>query len=74
MLDALNFEDMGKPAAVVVTTNFVRLANAISGANNLAELPLVIIPHPLGDRSAAADRARTVAADVVASITSHDGA
>lgn len=69
MLDALGFEEVGKPAAVVVTTNFVRLATSICAANHLGDLPLVMIPHPLGDRHGAAARARSIAADVVAAIT-----
>ena len=70
MLDAVNFESIGKPAAVVSTTNFVRLASSIARANHLDMLPLVTIPHPLGNREEAADRARAVAAQVVAAITS----
>ena len=70
MLDAVNFEDQGKPAAVVATTNFVRLATSIARANHLDGLPLVTIPHPLGDPQAAADRAREVAAQVATAITS----
>ncbi|MXZ92237.1 MAG: hypothetical protein F4W95_01375 [Chloroflexi bacterium] len=70
MLDAVNFESVGKPAAVVATTNFVRLATSIARANHLDTLPLVTIPHPLGNREEAAARARAVAAQVVAAITS----
>lgn len=70
MLDAVNFEDRGKPAAVVTTSNFVRLAASLARANHLEELPLVTIPHPLGDPQAAANRAREVAAQVVAAVTS----
>ena len=70
MLDAVNFEDHGKPAAVVTTSNFVRLASSIARANHLDELPLVTIPHPLGDPQGAADRAREVAAQIVAAIAS----
>lgn len=70
MLDAVNFESVGKPAAVVATTNFVRLANSIARANHLEALPLVTIPHPLGNREEAAARARAVASQVVAAITS----
>ena len=70
MLDAVNFEDCGKPAAVVATTNFVRLATSIARANHLDDLPLVTIPHPLGNSSEAAERAKAVAAEVVAAITS----
>ena len=68
MLDAVNFEDTNKPAAVVATTNFLRLAGSIAGANKLAGLPLVSIPHPLGNQEQAAERARAVATQVVAAI------
>ena len=70
MLDAVNFEDHGKPAAVIATTNFVRLATSIARANHLDTLPLVTIPHPLGNAAEAGERARAVAAQVVAAITS----
>ena len=70
MLDAVNFEDHGKPAAVVATSNFVRLATSIARANHLDALPLVTIPHPLGNSTEAGERARAVAAHVVAAITS----
>ena len=73
MLDAVNFEDSHKPAAVVATTNFLRLAGSIAGANKLADLPLVAIPHPLGNRDEAAERARVVAARVVAAVTGATG-
>ena len=69
MLDAVNFEDTNKPAAVVATTNFLRLAGSIAGANKLADLPLVSIPHPLGNRDQAAERARAIATQVVAAVT-----
>ena len=73
MLDAVNFEDTNKPAAVVATTNFLRLASSIAGANKLVDLPLVSIPHPLGNREQAAERARTIATQVVAAITGDPG-
>lgn len=70
MLDAVNFEGYGKPAAVVATINFVRLASSIAKASHLGDLPLVKIPHPLGNSAEAAERARVVAAEVVAAVTS----
>ena len=73
MLDAVNFEDRGKPAAVVATTNFIRLATSIARANHLESLPLVTIPHPLGNPDAAAARAREVAAQAVAAVTGTHG-
>ena len=50
MLDGISFEEMGKPAVVVATTNFVRLATSIKQSMNLAGLPLVVVPHPLGNQ------------------------
>ena len=73
MLDAVNFEDTNKPAAVVATTNFLRLAGSIAGANKLGGLPLVSIPHPLGNQEQAAERARAVVAQVVAAVTGTTG-
>lgn len=73
MLGAVNFEDTNKPAAVVATANFLRLAGAIAGANKIANLPLVSIPHPLGNREEAAQRARAVAARIVAAVTETAG-
>ncbi|HEX9872546.1 MAG TPA: hypothetical protein VGC99_28900 [Candidatus Tectomicrobia bacterium] len=65
MLDAIAFEETGKPAVVVATTNFVPLATAIKQSMHLEGLPLVVVPHPLGDRIAASEKATLVAADIV---------
>jgi hypothetical protein len=65
MLDAIGFEETGKPAVVVATTNFVHLATAIKQSMHLEGLPLVVVPHPLGDRFAASEKATRVAADIV---------
>ena len=73
MLDAVNFEAVAKPATVVATTNFLRLASSIAGASKLRDLPLVSIPHPLGNQEQAAERARVVATRVVAAITGSSG-
>ena len=69
MLDGILFEDSGKPAVVVATTNFVRLAASIKKSMNLEEFPLVVVPHPLGDEALAAERARLVSADIVKAIS-----
>ena len=72
MLDAMGFEETGKPAVVVATTNFVHLANAIKQSMHLEGLPLVIVPHPLGDRVVAGEKASLVAADIVNAVTQLD--
>jgi hypothetical protein len=69
MLDGIHFEETGKPAVVVATTNFVRLATSIKQSMNLAGLPLVVVPHPLGDRGVAGAKAALVAADIVKAVT-----
>jgi len=69
MLDGISFEETGKPAVVVATTNFVRLATSIKQSMNLEGLPLVVVSHPLGDRVVAAEKAALVAADIVKAVT-----
>jgi hypothetical protein len=69
MLDGVHFEETGKPAVVVATTNFVRLATSIKQSMNLESLPLVIVPHPLGDQVVAGEKAALVAADIVKAVT-----
>ena len=68
MLDANGFEEMGKPAVVVATTNFVPLATAIKQSMHLEGLPLIVVPHPLGDRVAANEKATLVAANIVSAV------
>lgn len=72
MLDAIGFEETGKPAVVVATTNFVHLATAIKQSMHLEGLPLVVVPHPLGDPVVAGEKASLVAADIVNAVTQLD--
>ena len=69
MLDGISFEETGKPAVVVTTTHFVQLATSIKQSMHLAGLPLVVVPHPLGDRVVAGEKAALVAADIVKAVT-----
>jgi hypothetical protein len=69
MLDAIAFEETGKPAVVVATTHFVPLATAIKQSMQLEGLPLVVVPHPLGDSVVAGEKATLVAADIVKAVT-----
>ena len=54
---------------VVATTSFVRLANSIKRSMNLEDLPLVVVPHPLGAEAVAAGKAQLVAAEIVHAVT-----
>ena len=58
MLDGIHFEETGKPAVVVATTHFVRLATSIKQSMHLEGLPLVVVPHPLGTGSLPVPRLR----------------
>ncbi len=68
MLDAIKFEERGKPTVVVATSSFVRLANSIKKSMNLEDLPLVMVSHPLGTELVAAQQARDAADDIVKAI------
>lgn len=72
MLDAIGFEETGRPAVVVATTNFVHLATAIKQSMHLEGLPVVVVPHPLGDPVVAGEKASLVAADIVNAVTQLD--
>ena len=65
----MHFEATGKPAVVVATTHFVHLAAAIKQSLQLADLPVVVVPHPLGDRDVAGAKAALVATDIVTAVT-----
>jgi hypothetical protein len=69
MLDAIHFEEIGKPAVVVATTHFLRLATSIKQSMHLEDFPIVVVPHPLGDRDVAGAKAALVAADIVKAVT-----
>jgi hypothetical protein len=43
----------------------VHLANAIKQSMHLEGLPIVVVPHPLGDQVVASEKATLVAADIV---------
>ncbi|MCH2518253.1 MAG: hypothetical protein MK210_08615 [Dehalococcoidia bacterium] len=68
MLDAIRFEERGKPTVLVATSSFVRLANSIKKSMNMEDLPLVVVSHPLGTEQVAAQQARDVADDIVKAI------
>ncbi len=46
----------GVPSLVVVTTEFFRLARAQATALGHPDLPIAVIPHPLGSRVRAGGR------------------
>jgi hypothetical protein len=69
MLDAIGFEETGKPAVVVATSHFVHQASSLKTSMNLEDLPLVVVSHPLGEPEVAAAKAQSAAAEIVKSVT-----
>lgn len=51
MHDAISFESLGAPAAVVVTTTFVREARVQREALGMSDIVPVVIEHPLSSLS-----------------------
>jgi hypothetical protein len=67
MHDGVSLEALGRPTAVVVTTEFLREAEAQRAALGMDALAPVVIPHPLSTLTDAEIdvRAETVAAQAV---------
>ncbi|MCP3938206.1 MAG: hypothetical protein GY708_22895 [Actinomycetia bacterium] len=47
MLDAVQFEDMGLPAAAIVTEPFVTTCRAMAALRGYEEYPMIVVPHPV---------------------------
>jgi hypothetical protein len=67
MHDGVSLETLGRPTAVVVTTEFLREAEAQRAALGMEALAPVVIPHPLSTLTDAEidARAEAVAAQAV---------
>ena len=48
MLDAIEFEKRGIPAAVVITAPFIPTAEALSRLVGMPGYPYAVAPHPFG--------------------------
>ena len=48
MLDAIEFEKRGIPAAVVITEPFIPTADAMGRLAGMPGYPYVVLPHPVG--------------------------
>ena len=48
MLDAIGFEKVGIPAAVVITEPFVATAEAMARLAGMPGYPYAVLPHPVG--------------------------
>ncbi len=62
MLDGIEIEVRGVPAAVVCTEPFIATGRAMARARGKAEYPFAVIPHPIGSASEEEMRSRAEAA------------
>ncbi len=50
MRDAVALEELGIPTVTVISTAFAPLAQVVSEGIGQMSLPIIVVPHPLGDR------------------------
>jgi hypothetical protein len=48
--DAVALEALGIPTVTVISTAFAPLAQVVSEGIGQMSLPIIVVPHPLGDR------------------------
>jgi len=54
--DAVALEELGIPTVTVISTAFAPLAQVVSEGIGQMSLPIIVVPHPLGDRDEAVIR------------------
>jgi len=54
--DAVALEELKVPTVTVISTAFAPLAQVVSEGIGQMSLPIIVVPHPLGDRDAAVIR------------------
>ena len=50
MRDAVALEELKVPTVTVISTAFAPLAQVVSQGIGQMSLPIIVVPHPLGDR------------------------
>lgn len=63
MLDAVQLEKQGVPAAAICTDAFDGSAHEVAEAHGIPWYPFAVIPHPIGPKTE--DELRALAGDVV---------
>ena len=53
MRDTVVLEDAGIPTVTVISTTFAPLASVVAESTGYRALPIVVVPHPVGDRDEA---------------------
>jgi len=73
--DSIDLERRGVPVATVNSDEFVKLGQSEARSLGMPGLPIVTVPHPMGDvaESVVRERARVVAEELVAVLTTNAG-
>jgi len=53
VLDAVHFEELGAPAAAILTQPFAATGEAIAELRGFADYPFATVPHPIGSLTSA---------------------
>jgi len=69
--DSIDLERRGVPVATINSDEFVKLGQSEARSLGMPGLPLVTVPHPMGDipESAVRERARAIVSELVAVLT-----
>jgi hypothetical protein len=62
VIDAVNLEQAGVPTVALISRSFCRLGQAVGRGVGHAGLPIVMLPHPIGEADEAAIAAKGTAA------------
>jgi hypothetical protein len=68
--DGINAEQLGKPAATILTRSFEPLAKAVRKSLGMDRFGLVVVPHPLGNREQMTVRVRDALPQILRVLTS----
>lgn len=71
MRDTVVLEDSGIPTVTVISTSFAPLARVVAESTGYRSLPIIVVPHPVGDRdeAAIAKKGHDIAAECVRVLT-----
>jgi len=69
--DSVDLERQGTPTATINSEEFVRLGQSESRALGMPTLPIITVPHPMGDikEELVRERARNVISEIVSALT-----
>lgn len=71
MRDTVVLENAGIPTVTVISTSFAPLARVVAESAGYRALPIIVVPHPVGDRDEAviSKKGHDIAAECVRVLT-----